>query len=143
MIVKCIYKTGDALRKFEYKSLDYSILGRFGSTGFSEYNELSIGKEYIVLGIIIFETYQGYLLDDNGLIFVSPCQLFEIIDDKLNSNWHYRLIENTEDIYPYIQAMFGYYELCFDKKSYEKLIIENDVETQKNYYKRKVEFEKI
>jgi hypothetical protein len=142
MKVRCIYNTGDALRKYEYKSLEKEMLGRFGATGYSQYNELDIGKEYLVMGLIIFETYQAYLLDDNGFISACPCQLFEVVDSKINLNWHFRLIEKHEDIYPFVQAVFGYYELCFDKKSYENLIVEKDEESQRIYFKRKIELEK-
>jgi hypothetical protein len=142
MIIKCLYNTGDALRKYEYKSLEKEMLGRFGATGYSQYNELNIGKEYLVMGLIIFETHQAYLIDDNGFISVCPCQLFEIIDSKVNSNWHFRQIEKDEDIYPFLQAVFGYYELCFDKKAYENLIVERNEESQRTYFKRKIELEK-
>jgi len=129
MKVRCLYNTGNSLRAFEYKSLDKNIMGRFGATGYSIYGELEIGQEFLVMGIIIFETYQAYLIDDNSLISVCPCQLFEVIDNGIISNWFFRLIEKDEDIYPFIQAIFGYYELCFDKKSYENLIVEKDKET--------------
>jgi len=124
MKVRCINNTGEALRPYEYKSLEKDMLGRFGATGYSQYGEIGIGREYIVMGLIIFETYQAYLIDDNGFIAACPCQLFEIIDSKLNSNWHFRLVEKNEDIYPFVQAVFGYPELCSDKKAYENLIVE-------------------
>jgi hypothetical protein len=118
-------------------------MGRFGATGYSEYNELDIGKEYLVMGLLIFETYQAYLIDDNDLISASPCQLFEVVDDKINySNWHFRLIEKDEDVYPFLQTVLGYYELCSDKKSYEKLIVEKDEKATRTYFDRKVEVEK-
>lgn len=142
MKVRCIYNTGEALRPFEEKPLSKGEFGRFGASGDSEYNEIKIGTEYLVMGIIIFETYQGYLIDDNGFISVCPCQLFEVVDYKINSNWYFRVIGKDEDIYPFVQAIFGYYELCFDKKAYENLIVEKDEETQRIYFQRKMEFEK-
>jgi hypothetical protein len=141
MKVRCLYNTSDALRTYEYKSLEKDMLGRFGATGYSQYNELDIGKEYLVMGLIIFETYQAYLIDDNGFISACPCQLFEVIDNRIASNWNFRLIEKSEDIYPFVQAILGYYELCFDKKSYENLIIEKDEEAQRIYFRRKIEIE--
>lgn len=139
MIVKCLYNKGQELRIYEYEPLEKDILGRFGATGYTEYNELTIGKEYLVMGIIIFDTYQGYLIDDDDFIFVCPCQLFEIIDDKVNPNWHFRIIEKKEDIYPFIQSIFGYPELCSDKNSYENLIVEKDEEIIRIYFRRKRE----
>ena len=126
MKIRCINNTGEALRHYEYKSLRNDVMGRFGTTQYSEYGALDVGKEYFVMGIIVFETYQSYLIDGDGLIMACPCQLFELIDHKVNSDWHFRLIEKQENIYPFVQAIIGYYELCFDKKSYENLIVEKN-----------------
>jgi len=143
MKVRCLYNRGEDLRLFEYKPLIKDMIGRFGATGYTEYNELEIGKEYLVMGLIFFETYQAYLIDDNGLISTCPCQLFEIIDSRVNTaNWHFRIMDKTENIYPFIQAILGYYELCNDKKAYEKLIIEKEEEACQIYFKRKIELEK-
>jgi hypothetical protein len=142
MKVLCINNTGESLRSHEYLTLEKQIFGRFGATGFSEYNEVKVGKEYLVMGMIIFKEYQAFLIDDNGFISACPCQLFKVIDNKVNSNWHFRLIDKDEDIYPYIQSIFGYYELCFDKQSYENLILEKSEDAHKIYFKRKIEVEK-
>ncbi len=123
------------------KDSEKNILGRFGATGHTVYGEIKIGAEYLVMGLIVFETYQAYLIDDNGFISVCPCQLFEVLDDKLYSNWHFRIIEKNEDIYPFVQAIFSYPELCSDKKAYENLIVERDEESQQIYFKRKLELE--
>lgn len=143
MKVKCIYNSGEALRLYEYESIPLKeMIGRFGATAYSEYNEIKVGKEYLVMGIIVFETYQGYLIDDDGFISCCPCQLFEVIDDKMHPNWHFRLIEKEENIYPFIQAILGYYELCFDKKAYEYLIVEKDKKYEAVYFKKKSEIER-
>lgn len=143
MKVRCIYNTGESLRQFEYKAImDKNVFGRFGASAHSEYSEIKIGTEYLVMGLIVFETYQAYLVDDNGFISACPCQLFEVIGNKVNSNWYFRLIEKNEDIYPFVQAVFGYYELCYDKKAYENLIVEKDEEAQRIYFRRKIELEK-
>lgn len=143
MIVKCLYDTGESLRQFEYNLItDKNVFGRFGTSGNSDFSEIRIGAEYLVMGLIVFENYQAYLIDDNGFISVCPCQLFEVIDSKISSNWHFRLIEKDEDIYPFVQAVLGYDELCFDKKAYENLIVEKNEESQRIYFKRKIELEK-
>lgn len=144
MKIRCINNTGEALRRYEYVSLGKDELGRFGTTGYTTYGDggLTIGEEYLVMGIIIFETYQGYLIDYGGLPSVIPCLLFELIDDRVNSNWHFRIMEKKEDIYPFVQAIFGYPELCSDMKAYENLIIEMEEEYQQIYFRRKIEFEK-
>jgi hypothetical protein len=142
MKVQCLYNTGEALKPYEYKVLEKEIIGRFGATGYSEYGGVEIGKEYLVMGLIIFKTYQAYLIDTNGFISACPCQLFEVVDNKVNSNWHFRLIEKDEDIYPFVQAILGYPELCSDKRAYENLIVEKEEDAQRIYFRRKIEFEK-
>jgi hypothetical protein len=142
MKVRCVHNRGESLRQFEYKSLEKNMMGRFGATGYSEYNQLTLGREYLVMGLIIFETYQGFLVDDDGFISACPCLLFEVIDNKRNFNWHFRSIEKHENIYPFIQAIFGYPELCSDKKAYENLIVEKDKDAQQIYFRRKMELEK-
>lgn len=143
MKVRCLYNTGKALRPYEYDtSLTEKMAGRFGATAHSEYNELEIGKEYLVMGIITHESYLAYLVDDGGTISSCPCQLFEVIDDKLPPNWHFRLVEKDEDIYPFIQGLCGYYELCADKKSYEKMVVDWESEARLIFFKRKIELEK-
>jgi hypothetical protein len=137
-----LYNTGEALTPFEYKSLENNEFGRFGVSKNSVFNEIKIGREYFVMGIIVFETYQAYLIDDNGFITTCPCQLFEIIDNRLNSEWHFRTISNKESIYPFVQAVFGYYELCCENNSYENLIVDKMNEAQRTYFRRKTDLEK-
>ncbi len=141
MKVRCLYNKGEALRIYEYKPLREDMIGRFGATGYSEYNGLDIGAEYLVMGLIIFETYQAYLIDSNGFISASPCQLFDVIDEKTSPNWNLRTIDKNEDVYPFIQMIIGYPELCSDKKAYEKLIVEKEEEAQRIYFRRKIELE--
>lgn len=144
MRVRCINNSGIALQSFEYNTVEKSMLGRFGATEYTDFCDggLRIGETYLVMGIIIFETYQGYLIDYGGLPSVVPCQLFEVIDYKVSSNWFYRLIEKGEEIHPFVQAIFGYAELCLDKKAYENVIVEMEEEYQHIYFKRKKELEK-
>ena len=65
--------------------------------------------------------------------------MFEAIDHSVNADWHFRLVEKEEVIYPFVQAIIGYYELCFDKKAYENLIVEKGEEAQRIYFRRKME----
>lgn len=142
MKIYCINNTGKSLRSYEYKPItEKEIFGRFGVSEIAEY-EIEIGKEYLVMGVIIFQTYQAYLIDDKGFIAAYPCQLFKISDTTLNSNWHFRIVDKDEDIYPFVQAIFGYPELCCDKNAYENLIVEMDTNAQQIYFKRKSELEK-
>ena len=142
MKIRCINNTGLSLRSYEYEPItNKEVFGRFGVSEMAEYG-IEIGKEYLVMGLITFETYQAYLIDDNGVISACPCQLFEVVDSKVNSNWHFRLIEKDEDIYPFVQAVLGYPEFCSDKKAYESLIVEMEEYAQRIYFRRKIELEK-
>lgn len=142
MKIRCINNTGASLRSYEYEPItNKEVFGRFGVSEMAEYG-IEIGKEYLVMGLITFQTYQAYLIDDNGFISACPCQLFEVVDSKVNSNWHFRLIEKDEDIYPFVQAILGYPELCSDKKAYENLIVEMEEDAQRIYFRRKIELEK-
>ena len=87
----------------------------------------------------IFDTYQAYLIDDDAFISVCPCPLFEVIDDRIATNWHFRLLTEGEDAYPYIQAIFGYDELCLERNAYENLIVEKEERAQHTYFMRKIE----
>ncbi|UUV22014.1 hypothetical protein [Paenimyroides aestuarii] len=141
MKVRCVKNRGIDLRPYEYELItNKEFFGRFGVSEIAEY-EIEVNKEYFVMGIIIFKTYQAYLIDDGGFIATYPCQLFDIIDSKINSNWHYRLVEKEESVYPFIQAIFGYYELCYDKEAYVKLIIEKNENDERMYFARKNELE--
>lgn len=140
MKVRCTNNTGAYFRDYEYKSLDEDVYGRFGITARGQY-AIELGEEFLVMGIIVFQTYQAYLIDYAGHIFTCPCQLFEIIDNRINANWHFRLIDKGENIYPFIQAISGYYELCADKQSYENLIVEMDKAYYHTYFNAKKELQ--
>lgn len=142
MKVLCKYNLGKDLSPYESKPLGKEEFGRFGVSEFTEYGELEIGKEYLVMGIVIFETYQAYLIDDNGFISICPCQLFEIIDNNISVNWRFRTIDKRENIYPFVQAIMGYPELCSNKNAYEDLIVEKEEEAERIYFRRKTELEK-
>lgn len=142
MKIRCIDNTGVSLRSYEYEPItNKEVFGRFRVSEMTEYG-IEIGKEYLVMGLIIFQSYQAYLIDDNGFIATCPCQLFEVIDSKVNPNWHFRITEKDEDIYPFVQAIFGYPELCSDKMAYENLIVEMEEGTQRIYFRRKIEADK-
>ena len=93
------------------------------------------------MGIVIFDTYLAYLIDNDGFVLTCPCQLFKILDNKIDVEWHFRLVNNDEDIYPFIQGIIGYPGLCSDKKAYENLIIEKEEYAERIYFRRKLELE--
>lgn len=141
MRVVCKFNLGKDLSPYENKALTKGEFGRFGVSESTEYNELEVGNEYLVMGVIVFETYQAFLIDGNSFISVCPCQLFEIVDDSIPKNWKFRVINKDEDIYPFIQSIMGYPELCINKNSYTDLIIERDTNAMDIYFKRKFELE--
>lgn len=140
MEIRCIYNTGEELRAFENKPLSKDELGRFGATGHTQYG-LVIGKEYLVMGMILGEGTLDYLVDAGGYISAYPYPLFEVIDNKLPSSWFFKSLKNTDENYPYQEAVWGYYELVFDNSHYEKLV-DMDAGAQRIYFKRKIELEK-
>ena len=141
MIIKCVNNTGRFLRNYEIKELKQEEFGRFGTSEYSEFGQLELGKEYLAMGIIVFETYLSYIIDDNGFVSACPCQLFESIDSDIPSIWHFRLVNKDEEIFPHVQGIFGYPELCHDKDSYFKLIIDREEQATRIYFKRKAEVE--
>ncbi len=140
MKVRCIYNTGEDLRAFENKPLSKDELGRFGATEYTQYG-LVIGKDYIVMGMILGEGTLDYLVDDGKYVSAYPYPLFEVIDNKLPSNWFFKSLRNLDENYPYQEAIWGYYELVFDNSHYEKLV-DADEETMRTYFRRKIELEK-
>jgi hypothetical protein len=140
MKIRCIYNTGEDIRPYENRVLNKNELGRFGATGYTQFG-LTIGKEYLVMGMLLGEGSLDYLIDDGGYVSAYPYPLFEVIDNKLPSNWFFRSLKNTDEFYPYQEAIWGYYELVFDDTHYEKLV-DADETAMRTYFKRKIELEK-
>jgi hypothetical protein len=142
MRVKCIYNTGKDLRQFELKEFHgNNEVGRFGATGNTLYNEIDIGEEYYVGGIIVSDSCVKYLIDSGGYVFSLPAYLFETIDDKFNENWSFCLVGKKHPLYPNVEVIIGYKELCNNTSHYNDLL-EVDIEAQKIYFLRKIEIEK-
>jgi hypothetical protein len=142
MIVKCIGNTGQFLRPFEYSNItNPAILGRFGATGLSQFG-VQIGVTYRVMGIFIAQEYQGYLVDDGGYIQTSPCQLFEILENSIPSDWKFSVLDLKNPHYPLLQAVFGYEDLVIDPIAYEKLIVDKEETASRIYFRKKLAYEK-
>ncbi|MDL2304961.1 hypothetical protein LJC72_06435 [Bacteroides sp. OttesenSCG-928-D19] len=93
------------------------------------------------MGIVLFNDHLGYLIDD-GIISICPYQLFEIIDNRLPHNWFFNNLTSEDSAFPFIETIWGYYELCFEKNYYEKLIVNMEEEASRIYFRRKIELEK-
>lgn len=140
MKVCCVNNTGKSIRPYENKPLAKNQLGRFEATEYTEFG-LEIGKEFLVMGMLLGEGSLDYLIDDRGYISAYPYPLFKVVDNKIPSSWYFKTFLNTDKHYPYREAVWGYYELVFDDKHYEQLV---DVEFAacQIYFRRKIELEK-
>jgi len=141
MKVRCVYNSGDELLKYNKNQKKYNELGRFGSTKYTEFG-ITLNKEYIVMGMILGKSALEYLIDDDGIISSYPYPLFEVIDNKIPSNWFFKSYNYFDKKYPYIEAIWGYYELVFDDNHYSSLI-EGNRAAERIYFKRKIEIEKM
>ncbi|NOQ26943.1 MAG: hypothetical protein GQ564_16405 [Bacteroidales bacterium] len=133
MKIRCQYNSGKIFNDYPQKPA--------GVNEDTEYGLLKIGKEYIVMGILIGEGILEYLIDDGGIISAFPNQLFEVTDNKLPSNWYFRAFTKEDEIYPYQEAIWGYHELCFNNSHYEQLI-EQEEEAVQTYFRQKIALEK-
>jgi hypothetical protein len=140
MKVRCLHNVGEALRPYENKFLKSDQFGRFGASAHTEYG-IEIGKEYLVMGMILGEGVLCYIVDCAGVISVYPYPLFEVIDNSINSSWFFRAFKITDGFFPYQESIWGYKELVFDETHFEKLI-EGEEEAQRIYFRRKIELEK-
>lgn len=139
MKILCLKNTGEALKDYEYKEISKKELGRFGATSETQFG-LTIGKEYLVMGMILGENSLHYLIDDTVHISAYPYPLFEVIDHNLPSKWFFKTLNSADRNYPYQEAFWGYQELVFEQDHYKKLV-ENDEEAIQTYFKRKIELE--
>jgi hypothetical protein len=130
MKIKCIYNTGEILRDYTRKPIGVSDITQYGA--------LEIGEEYLVMGMILIEGYLSYLLDSGRSIGTYPCQLFEVTENMLNSNWHFKSYTAHHKNYINKEAVWGYYELCFIEDHYDQLMDMNQ-EAIAIYIKRKKE----
>lgn len=133
MKVKCIHNTGKILLDYPRRPL--------GTSQETQYEELEIGKQYLVMGIIMTNGYLAYLIDDRGLISACPAPLFEIIDNTIPYNWFFKSYSPDNSNFVNIEAVLGYHELVFDDGHFEKLI-DMDEKAHLIYFKRKLDLEK-
>lgn len=131
MIVKCIHNTSKAFKDYGKIPFGYFEQSQFGTT---------INEHYLVMGMSICENKLLYFVDVNGSPFFMPFQLFEVIDSRIPSNWHFRVYIPSDHYYPYRQATWGYYELCFDDQHVTDLL-EREEPAMRLFYRRKIELE--
>lgn len=126
MKVRCKYNDPHNLPKFIPSDFDYG---------------LELEKEYLVMGMIINGEKFYYFIDENGKPGFYPREIFDIIDNQLSKKWYFKPYSRNDEMYPYTQAIWGYYELCFDQSHYEKLV-DRESDALRLYFRRKIELEK-
>ncbi len=124
MKVNCIYNDPKNLPKNIPNNFDYG---------------LDLHTKYLIMSILLCENKQlWYLVDENGRPSFFPCQIFKIIDNKMDLGY-FNLIDWEDNVYPLNKKLiWGYYEICFDKNHYEN-IIDREEKALQIYFKRKEE----
>jgi hypothetical protein len=84
--------------------------------------QLNVGDIYIVYGINIWQGIIHYLTFDKWYNnpFWTPAELFEIIDNRLPSNWYFKFYGYEDNVS--INAVWGYKELALLPEHYDQLI---------------------
>lgn len=128
MKIKCIRNTSIRGEEFSLADNPYSDVVVHG--------ELEIGEEYIVMGMLLKRGAIYYLINSGTVISASPYILFQIIDYAIPASWYCKVF--TSDYYNYInmEAVWGYYELCFVNTHYGELI-DMDASAHRIYFARK------
>ncbi len=101
---------------------------------------LELQKEYLVMGIMIKGEELSYFIDENGKPGFYPKELFDITDNQLSQEWYFKPYSKNDEMYPYVQSIWGYHELVFEESHYEK-IVDREEAALRLYFKRKVELE--
>ena len=136
MVVRCIANTGKFLRKYEDKSLKKKHFGKFGTSWYTECNDLSIGEEYFVVAMSFGEGTLGYLLE--GFDIHHTALFFEVIDHRISPKWFFNSFNEKNSCFPYREAVWGFYEYAFDQDFVEKLF-EGNKNTKQIYLERTIE----
>ncbi len=135
MKVKCLYITNE---KFFKKKFEHQTYEKYE-------NDLVLGKEYLVYGILYYEMDYNYLIfDENRSPFWYLSNLFEIIENHLSALWYFRHFENSNTF----RTIFGYNELVNNEYHNDDLMKENKdnlIEKEERaltiFYKRKKEMD--
>ncbi|MDP3488473.1 MAG: phosphoribosylaminoimidazole synthetase [Bacillota bacterium] len=130
MKVKCVANTGMDLSQVSLDS------GELTTTIF---NTIKIGETYTVYGIFLTKGTLSYLtMVPNWLPYWHPAELFEVVDSRQPSNWHFKFYGYNDYV---LDAIWGYEELL-DENHRTNLILreENDLQL---FLKKKAEIDSI
>lgn len=133
MKVKCIANSGDSIINFARQAFTYTEMSKFGL--------VKVGQEYLTMGMIMINGSLVYVVDSNSTVGCVPAPLFEIIDNKLDPNWHFNLTITKENDIRDVISIWGYYELCFEKDHIYHLI-NGEEKALNNYFEKKILYEK-
>ena len=121
MRVNCQANTGKNLKP-SYVTLGYTPESQF---------DLLIGKEYRVLGIMLWMSELLVLLaDESKLPNWQPIDLFFVTDDRLDGDWFFSTRVATEHG---VQAIWSYEQMIRDTTHYEKLL-EREADALRIFY---------
>ncbi|MFZ2594013.1 MAG: hypothetical protein WAX38_04555 [Minisyncoccia bacterium] len=90
---------------------------------------VELGKEYNVLAVGFFDSGIQYLLD--RLTF-EYAYCFDVVDDSIPPDWKIHLVDNLEEIYPFVKMFLGYPEVA-KNGFYTNLILNRDTEAVKQF----------
>ncbi len=134
MKVKCLYNTGKVLPEV-YRENKYDTDSEF---------QLTIGKEYVVYGIVTIKKYNWFLIceDNYDGIYIyyplyRPCHLFTITDGRISKYWIAK--ERIDDYDKGEKGIhFGFKELVEEEYFNGNLVegYKREVEIFQNYKKR-------
>lgn len=123
MRVLCIHNLG--------RNLSAELL----KTGYTIHSEfpVSIGKEYSVFGMKIWEGFILVLLsDDNRLPNWFPISLFMLTDSRLPEHWSFTSIPCDRDTHE-VRGLWGYDRLITDETHHDALL-EREPEALRHFY---------
>lgn len=134
MIVRCKFDRGQRLYE-EYGPNHWDTLFRFGYFYESKLGGLSVGREFLVMGVFVGFDGLSYLVDNDGYADMYSAILFDVVDNKIPSCWFSdaKVIHNDDTLYH--EFTLGYQEFVFDENHWP-LLVERDRTAYAIYHKR-------
>lgn len=126
MKIRCLANTGKTLSETNLRQ------GCFRESEF----QLSVGKEYVVYAMCVFENALSYLVfNDSRQPDWSPAELFAITDHRLPADWRF----NSWG--PDLSGVWGYEELVMSREYFDQLA-ERDEPAILDFHRRRERMER-